>query len=452
MNGDLLLSFYGDDFTGSTDAMEALSLAGIRTVLFLDPPSPTLLRERFAGVEAVGAAGVSRRWTPAQMEAGLRPIFTALRDLGAPLVHYKVCSTFDSSPEIGSIGRAIEIGREIFASGWVPLVVGAPVLRRYTLFGNLFATVGDETFRLDRHPTMSRHPVTPMHESDLRVHLGKQTSASVALFDILQLAGIAVEVDQRLDALLNTGPDVVLFDVLDQARLAEVGRLIHERAGAEPLFVVGSSGLEYALAAHWQASSRRPQPAPPAPAEPVAQVVVVSGSCSPETQGQIAWAIDNGYVAVALDTAQLLDPGHADAERDRAIDEALAALQGGLSVVVHSCLGPHDPRIAAASHTTRGEDGASAGATIGARLGEIMHTLLLATGIRRAIVAGGDTSGYIAHHLGIFALEMVTPTAPGSPLCRAFASDQTFDGLEIALKGGQVGKADYFERVRRGRA
>ena len=453
MSSDLLLSFYGDDFTGSTDAMEALSLAGIRTVLFLDPPSPALLHERFAGVEAVGVAGVSRRWTPAQMEAGLRPIFAALRDLGAPLVHYKVCSTFDSSPEIGSIGRAIDIGRELFASGWVPLVVGAPVLRRYTLFGNLFATVGDETFRLDRHPTMSRHPITPMHESDLRVHLGRQTNASVALFEILQLAGIAAEVDRRLDALLDTGPDVVLFDVLDQARLVEVGRLIHERAGAEPLFVVGSSGLEYALAAHWQASGRLPQPAPPTPAEPVAQVVVVSGSCSPETQRQIAWAVAQGYVAVALDTARLLDPDHADAERDRAIHEALAALQGGLSVVVHSCLGPHDPRIAAAaSYTTSGEDGASTGATIGTHLGEIMHTLLLATGVRRAIVAGGDTSGYVAHHLGIFALEMVTPTAPGSPLCRAFASDRTFDGLEIALKGGQVGKADYFERVRRGSA
>jgi uncharacterized protein YgbK (DUF1537 family) len=54
--------------------------------------------------------------------------------------------------------------------------------------------------------------------------------------------------------------------------------------------------------------------------------------------------------------------------------------------------------------------------------------------------------------LGIFALEMVTPIAPGSPLCRAFASDRAFDGLEIALKGGQVGKEDYFERVRRGSA
>src|SRR5262245_39594009 len=155
----LLLTFCGDDFTGSTDSLEALTLAGGRAALFFKPPERALLAERFAGLEAVGVAGVSRSWSPDEMEVGLRPVFEQLRALGAPLLHYKVCSTFDSSPQVGSIGRAIDIGQAVLGGAWVPLLVGAPALRRYTVFGNLFATVGGTTFRLDRHPTMSRHPI-----------------------------------------------------------------------------------------------------------------------------------------------------------------------------------------------------------------------------------------------------------------------------------------------------
>jgi uncharacterized protein YgbK (DUF1537 family) len=92
---DLLLTFYGDDFTGSTDTMEALQTNGVPTVLFLEPPAPDLLAGRFAGVRAVGLAGISRSLSPAQMHAELYPKFRALQALGAPFVHYKVCSTFD---------------------------------------------------------------------------------------------------------------------------------------------------------------------------------------------------------------------------------------------------------------------------------------------------------------------------------------------------------------------
>jgi uncharacterized protein YgbK (DUF1537 family) len=186
---ELLLTFYGDDFTGSADAMESLALHGVRSVLFLSPPSAELLREKFPEVEAVGVAGASRAMTPAQMEASLPAIFAQLQRLNARLFHYKVCSTFDSSPSIGSIGKAFEIGQRIFRSPFVPLLVGAPVLKRYCVFGNLFATVGEETFRIDRHPMMSRHPVTPMNEGDLRLHLGQQTDATIALFDLLHQRG-----------------------------------------------------------------------------------------------------------------------------------------------------------------------------------------------------------------------------------------------------------------------
>src|SRR5687768_1761647 len=109
----LLLAFYGDDFTGSTDALEFLSRAGAKTVLFIEPPTAEQL-DRYEGLEAIGVAGMTRSMVPEDMENVLRPAFTSLKELGARHVHYKVCSTFDSSPTIGSIGKATDIGAEVF--------------------------------------------------------------------------------------------------------------------------------------------------------------------------------------------------------------------------------------------------------------------------------------------------------------------------------------------------
>src|ERR1700756_3224139 len=101
MPQSLLYAFYGDDFTGSTDALEALAADGVRSALFLSPESLAHL-ERFPGLQAIGLAGDSRSRTPEWMDARLPEIFRRLQAFGAPVTHYKVCSTFDSSPERGS--------------------------------------------------------------------------------------------------------------------------------------------------------------------------------------------------------------------------------------------------------------------------------------------------------------------------------------------------------------
>jgi 3-oxoisoapionate kinase len=459
---DLLLSYYGDDFTGSTDALEALSLAGVRTVLFLRPPSPAA-REHFENVQAVGLAGTGRSLSPQQMDRDLPPLFGDLRSLGAPVSHYKTCSTFDSSPEIGSIGRAIDIGAEVFGSPFVPLLVGVPKFGRYCAFGNLFARAGisaqSEAYRLDRHPTMSRHPVTPMTESDLRLHLAPQTAKRVALFDVLQYELDAQARAERLAELLAEDPDIVLFDLLTPAQLEMVGALIWERASREaPLFAVGSSGVQYALAAHWRAADLIGPAQPFAPLEPADQVLAVSGSCSPVTERQLREAQAGDYRVIALDTAALIDPQRAEAARAAAVGPARAALAAGHSVIVHSCLGPHDPRIPATGDALAalGYSAAEArlhgGGLLGNAIGQTLQALLEGSQVRRVIVAGGDTSGHVAAALGIEALEMIAPLAPGGPLCRAYAPASPSDGLEIAFKGGQVGLPDYFATALHGEA
>jgi uncharacterized protein YgbK (DUF1537 family) len=369
--------------------------------------------------------------SPELMDRARPPLFEALRRLGAPICHYKICSTFDSSPSIGSVGRAITLGRRAFDARWTPLVVGAPQIRRYTAFGNLFATLDGVTHRLDRHPVMSRHPVTPMDEGDLRLHLAKQTSLPVALMDVLALAGPAGEVDRRFEALLRGGPPIVLFDVLDEAQQEAVGRLIWN---SRPPFAVGSSGVEYALTAHWRREGLVPGRAELRSPGPADRLLVVSGSCSAVTERQIEWALRNGFAGLRV------EPG---ADERSVADRALDAARSARGLVLYSALGPADPRI---------RDARSNGEEVGLRLGRIAASVLERGEYRRLVVAGGDTSGRVAREIGLSALEMLAPIAPGSPLCRARGRRPVADGLEVALKGGQVGKEDYFGAVLRGAA
>ena len=158
-NPSLRLAFYGDDFTGSTDALEVLAFAGLRCALFLSPPTQDALRA-LGDFDAIGIAGDSRGMSPAEMDRALPPIFEALADLRPSVVHYKVCSTFDSSPSLGSIGHAMDLARPIFGPAAIPIVAGTPALSRYCAFGNLFARSGTDgnTYRIDRHPITSGIP------------------------------------------------------------------------------------------------------------------------------------------------------------------------------------------------------------------------------------------------------------------------------------------------------
>jgi uncharacterized protein YgbK (DUF1537 family) len=449
---ELLLTFYGDDFTGSADAMEALALGGVPTALFLEPPRPERLTGRFAGLGALGVAGIGRTLTPSEMDAELPAVFGALRRLGAPLVHYKVCSTFDSSPGVGSIGHAIDIGCRVLEPRFVPVAVGVPVLRRFVVFGNHFAAAGDEVFRLDRHPSMSRHPVTPMRESDLRQHLARQTEKAIGLIDVRHLSEPAEAISARLDRLVAEGKELILFDTLDEIHLRTVGQTLWAQSREGPLLLVGSSGVEYALVACWQALDviRPADPFPPAGR--VDPLLVVSGSAARETAAQISWARSNGFRCLGLDAPALVDPETRRQAQEEAVAGALEHLDSGTSVVLFSAEGPDDPAIGRTK-----ERAASAGLApeaVGRELaraqGRILRDTLERSGVRRVCTVGGDTCGHVARQLSIYALEFLMPLAPAAPLCRASAEDPGIDGLQIAMKGGQIGAPDYFRAVQQG--
>jgi 3-oxoisoapionate kinase len=446
----LLLAYYGDDFTGSTDTMEVMTFNGLPTVLFVEPPTRERLAQ-FADRRAIGIAGTARSETPEWMDEHLPGVFAQLAGLGAPILQYKVCSTFDSSPTVGSIGRALDIGLKTRPSPWSPMIVAAPALRRYQAFANLFATVEGTAYRLDRHPTMSRHPVTPMTEADLRLHLNAQTGEVIGLVDLLDLK--AGRGQARVTALRDAGARVILIDVIDHETLIEAGRLVWEMRG-DGVFTASSSGLQYALTAYWRSRGLIGDAPAIAPLPPAERVVAVSGSCSPVTEGQIDWSLEHGFSGIRLDVFRILDPASRQAEVGDAVERSVDALSAGKSPLVYSAKGPQDETIArlSAEARQRGEDAAAAQSAIGSALGDVLGAVLRKGGLKRAIVAGGDTSGRATAALGVYALEAAVPIAPGSPLCFAAAADPAFDGLEIALKGGQVGGPDYFAQVRNGGA
>lgn len=287
--------------------------------------------------------------------------------------------------------------------------------------------------------------MTPMHEADLRVHLGKQTGKRIELLDILALQ--SADPAERLREVLEREPEVVLFDILDEESLARAGGLIwaNRPAGDIPsagtMFAVGSSGLEYALVEWWRRNGEILGESPDFGNGKPERIAVVSGSCSSVTESQIRWALANGFAGVALDIPKLLS---ADGEQElrSAVAAGMEALAQGRSVVLYSALG-HEGLMATG-------DKVEFGGRIGHQLGRILGELRARTGITRMMVAGGDTSGHAAKQLRIPAVTMVRPIAPGVPLCRAHADDPEMDGVEIVFKGGQLGPEHYFGDVRDG--
>lgn len=457
---DIFLSFYGDDLTGSTDVMESLALNGIATALFLDLPEPEEVAqfrlkvgvgtsEDSVHLKAYGVAGLARSWSPEKMRKTLPIVFERLTRIPTDFFQYKVCSTFDSSPTTGNIGCAASIALEYFPSDYIPLIIGAPFLNRFVVFGNLFARINDITYRIDRHPTMSKHPVTPMNESDLRIHLRRQTEKNVHLIDHFALEEEKNISGEHLLQIAGRRGDFLLFDTLTVEHLNTIGQTLIENKPNNTQFFVGASGADYALAFHLQKMGKiKKVEKVPAPGR-ADKMVITSGSCSPVTAGQIDHMEKLGHQAVRIDTSRLIDPSQREDEIKALHNRAGTIFSNNKVPLFYTAKGPDDPMIRktkklAVENNSFNEMMAGAQA-------QVIKRLFDEFGKMRVVVVGGDTSGYVSRALGIYALETLCPISPGAPLCVAHSKNNRFDGIEIALKGGQNGDKKYFEAVYEGK-
>ena len=423
------VAYYGDDFTGSVDVLLQFARYGLAGRLFTAMPSPQALREAAEAADVVGIAGIARSLPTEQLSDELSPVFEALRDLGVPVVQYKACSTADSSPTLGSIGRVIEVGRAVFGERPVPMLFAQPDFGRYTVFGHHFAREGDTVYRLDRQPTMSNHPSTPMRESDLARHFSLQTS--------LPIRSLACWNDGEplASAIAGTDAAALVLDALTDEHVEVVGRAVRVLAAAAsgrnagpdfdpvsgPVFAIGSGGLSRGLAAA-SGAARREVPASGTRSGPV---LAVSGSRSPQTRRQADAAASAGWLAQPLRLDQSAG----------AIADVVAALASGRSVVLTS----DDADV---------PGGAGALEAIAEAAASVIRAAVRAGATRRVIVCGGDTSSRVTRLLGVDSLSITANPVANVVLLRAHSLDPEVDGLELLLKGGQVGPADLFELVR----
>ena len=457
---EIVLAFYGDDFTGSTDALEFLSRAGAKTILFLDNPTQELL-DQFQDLDAVGVAGMTRAMLPQEMNRVLQEAFQSLKSLRPWHVHYKVCSTFDSSPEIGNIGTAIQVGTTVFKNKFTPVLVAAPNLGRYSAFGNLFARMGigsqGAIYRLDRHPSMSKHPITPADEGDLRIHLSKQIQEPMGLIDVVDLGKSREEIKIKLGDEVASGNTIIFFDAMYENQMQIIGEVLDGCVVQDrPLFSVGSSGIEKALGDFWTQKGRlKPRNTWEVLSESK-PMLVLSGSVSPVTASQIDWALANGFEEVSIEVAALEDENEASRFSIRYKEQIVDNLKKGKSVIVHTSKGPDDVRVEATKKffEQKGWDESmirsQTARRFGAILGQSARGALQQIPVKRLVIAGGDTSSYVARELGIIAVEMIAPVFMGAPMCRAFAPGSPVDQIEVNLKGGQVGDATYFGALQKG--
>lgn len=429
---DLRVGFYGDDFTGSVDVLLQFARAGWSSRLFVTLPSAGVLADAASGVDAVGVAGIARSLAPDDLDAEVRPVLEALRDLGPAVVQYKACSTADSSPTVGSLGRVIDIAGDVFARATVPVAFAQPDFGRFTAFGHHFAAEGGTVHRLDRQPTMANHPSTPMTESDLARHLSAQTAqpvGAVHLTEYTDAAGVAHAMTERSAA-------AVVLDALDDTHLELVARASLELPGSGPVFAIGSGGFSTGFAralggrAGEVALEVRPGGGP---------VLVVSGSRSPQTARQIDHVRGLGWEVLSLPLGSSVGaPGAAVSGSESpaavilpAVREALAA---GRSVVVSTA------DAVAVDRATLVEE-------IAASLTEIVSAVAHDGLSSRVIVCGGDTSSRLVRAIGAESLRLVANPFGNVVMCALSSDDPAIDGLEIVLKGGQVGPVDLFETI-----
>ena len=325
------------------------------------------------------------------MNSELPSVFEKMARIPSRYVHYKICSTFDSSPHIGSIGHAVEIALRYFPATFIPLIVGIPLLNRFCVFGNLFARVDDLTYRIDRHPTMSRHPVTPMDEADLRRHLGRQTKREIHLIDVINLDDL--KACRKYYKKLSNQGGFILFDVLTKHHLEQIGTTLEEGRKNPHQLVVGSSGVEYALCSHWQQTGLVNKSPVPLSTKKANRYIIIAGSCSPGTAKQIQHGLSLGYTGIRVDSEKLID--NSTLEVSRCTEACLNVLAGGGVPILFSAIGPDDPCIQATrDKLTRSETkGDSIGARLGGAQGEVLKNIIDETGKLRVTVAGGGLSG-----------------------------------------------------------
>jgi 3-dehydrotetronate 4-kinase len=418
------LGVIADDFTGATDLANNLVRRGMRVVLTVGVPTAPLpdvgrvdgwviaLKSRSAPVgEAVGDALRALAW---------------LRERGCRQLLFKYCSTFDSTPA-GNIGPVADALLDALDAPLATVCPAFPEGGRTVYQGYLFAD------GLPLHETgMAEHPLTPMTDASLLRLLAPQTRRRIGLVPYRQVASGVAAVTEALAALQASGVGYAVVDALDDAHLETLAAA----AAAHPL-ITGGSGVGLGIAERLrrqgllQASGadRLDLPAP-------GRGVVLSGSCSRRTLSQVAWLRARAPV-YAIDPLALAEGRDQVGEALRWVDDEQGQRPAGAPLLIVASAAPERVRaiqaVLGAGRASRLVEETFAAISRG----------LVERGVRRLVVAGGETSGAVVRALGIRALRIGPQIDPGVPWTATLGADP----LALALKSGNFGADDFFLRA-----
>jgi 3-dehydrotetronate 4-kinase len=415
----LALGCIADDYTGASDLANTLTRCGLRTVQTIGVPADNL---DLPEVDAVVVSLKSR-----SIEAGLavsrsRAAEKWLRGRGARHVLFKICSTFDST-DAGNIGPVMDALRADSGDPIVLVTPAFPETGRTVYQGNLF--VG--AVPLNESP-LRDHPLNPMHDSNLVRVLARQSQTKVGLVDLADMARGPGAVRARLADLSNRGFGAAIADAVFERDLETLGTVALEHRVSVGASGIGL-GLARALLASGQVKSNAPNAMSDAPVGGAA--ACLAGSCSQATLQQIA----NAEAAMPV---LHLDPDQAVAGKDearRALAWARDRLKQGPILIASSS----KPDEVAALQARHGRD--TAGHAIEQAMADIAAGLVQ-SGVRRLVVAGGETSGAVVDRLGIPGFLVGAEIAAGVPVLRAVGASE--GSMLLALKSGNFGGPEFF--------
>lgn len=419
----ITLGAIADDFTGATDLANNLVRAGMRCVQLIGVPRGDI---DIGDADAVVVALKSRSCPVEEAIDDSVAAIGWLTTQGACQLFFKYCSTFDSTPS-GNIGPVTDALLERIGSEQTVMVPAFPANGRTVYQGHLF--VGD---RLLNESGMQNHPLTPMQDADLVRVLGEQTPHSVGLVPYSLIAQGSSAVRHGLLSQAAAGTRHVICDTLDEKNLEVLAEAV-----AELPLVTGGSGLGQALPEQYRRLGWLDEVADPGKLSPPhGSALVLSGSCSQTTLGQIADFLE-GFPGFALDPLLLAED---ESHFEEALTFARQHLSHGGPVLIYASA---DAERVKASQSTLGVEGA--GALVENALGRLAK-LLVEEGVGRLIVAGGESSGAVVSALGIRQLRIGGQIDPGVPWTQAPLEGRA-EPLSLALKSGNFGAQDFFTRA-----
>lgn len=423
-NGSPVLGCIADDFTGATDLANNLVRAGMRVVLTVDVPSDN---ERIDADAVVVALKSRTAAASAAVEQSLHAC-RWLRKQGARQIYFKICSTFDSTAA-GNIGPVIEALMDELDCSFSIATPAFPEAGRTVVHGHLF--VGDT---LLSESGMRHHPLTPMTDANLvrvlQAQLSSRKGRKVGLIDYRVVAQSAEAICRRMDELRAEGIAIAIVDVLSNEDLDRIGEALRNSS-----FLTAGSGLGVSLPRNWGFARTTRVSLPPARG----RKAILAGSCSVATNAQVQNFIREGGEAYALDPLRLA--ADMEFEITRALAWADACWQNEAALLVYSTAQPAE---VAAAHAQLGV----------ARSGEIVEQAMsvlarafIQRGVGNLVVAGGETAGICVQALEIRQMQIGPQIDPGVPWCYALSSVAPEGGLHIALKSGNFGSPDFFNKA-----